>query len=131
MTIHTAFFGDRERGFRVTSKLIPELERATGAGIGLLCKRLFDGYFSHADIAETIRIGLIGAGEPPKRAAELVAVYVADRPLAETYPIAVGILEKLWFGLEAEADSQADIDNITNAISDIPATIKDLTDASE
>lgn len=96
-TFH-GFFGDRERDFRITATLIPELERQTGAGIGSLCRRLFAGDFSHADLQHTIRLGLIGAGETPERAAELIAAYVIDRPLSETYPLAVSILERLWFG---------------------------------
>jgi hypothetical protein len=99
---YRTFFGDRERDLAVTSKLVPELERVTGMGIGSLCRRLFDGHFRHADVIETIRLALIGGGESPKDAAALVAAYAADRPLAETFPIAVAILETLWFGKASE-----------------------------
>lgn len=95
---HRAFFGDTERAFTITPELILELEAKTGAGIGGLCRRLFNGDFRHAEVAETIRLGLIGGGETPARAAQLVAAYVVPRPLAETYPLAVGILEAVWFG---------------------------------
>lgn len=95
---HRAFFGDAERAFSLTPELIVELERATGNGIGGLCRRLFIGEFHHAHIAETIRLALIGGGETPQRATELVATYATPRPLAETYPLAVAILETLWFG---------------------------------
>ncbi|MCC6736526.1 MAG: gene transfer agent family protein [Bauldia sp.] len=97
MSEHRAFFGDAERTFRITPELIAELETKTGAGIGSLCRRLFAGEFRHADIAETIRLGLVGGGEQPARAASLVAAY-ASKPLAETYALAVAILEALWFG---------------------------------
>jgi hypothetical protein len=46
---------------------------------------------------------LIGGSTNPKRAAELIAAYVADRPLAETYPLANKILERRWFGAPHEA----------------------------
>jgi hypothetical protein len=59
---------------------------------------VFNRQFSQADISETIRLSLIGGGITPKRAAEFVATYVADRPFAETYPIAAKTLERLWFG---------------------------------
>jgi hypothetical protein len=100
MTVHQhkAFFGDAERTFKLTPTLISELERTTSAGIGGLCRRLFIGEFKLLEITETIRLGLIGGGETPQAAAALVATYVADRPLAETYPLAVAILEVLWFG---------------------------------
>jgi hypothetical protein len=95
---YRAFFGDAERAFCLTPELIVELERKTRAGIGGLCRRLFAGDFHHADVLETIRLGLIGGGETPQVAASLIAVYAANRPLAETYPLAVGILETVWFG---------------------------------
>lgn len=102
---HRQFFGDRERAFAITPELIAELEHRTGAGIGGLCRRLFRGDFHHADITETIRLALIGGGETPTDAARLVATYAANRPLGETYPLAVAVLETLWFG---QAQSQDD-----------------------
>ena len=95
---HTAFFGDAEYPFRLTAKLTLELEKTTGAGIGALCTRVFNRQFSHSDISETLRLSLIGAGMAPERAASLVATYAIDRPLIETYPIAVAVLELAWFG---------------------------------
>jgi hypothetical protein len=103
-TTHTEFFGDAERAFRLTPKLIGELERLTGAGIGTLCKRLFAGDFSHADICQTIRLALIGGGTDPQEAANLVNVYAADAPLRLVYPLAVSILEAAWFGVDAKTD---------------------------
>ena len=70
---HHAFFGDGERDFLLTPEIIVELERKTGAGIGGLCRRLFAGDFKHADITETIRLGLIGGGTSPKEADALTA----------------------------------------------------------
>lgn len=101
---HRAFFGDAERDFTITPTLILELERNTGAGIGSLCARLFNRQFSHSDIIETIRLGLIGGGEKPQRASELVATYAQGRPIMETYPLAVSILHRLYFG-EAQPEA--------------------------
>jgi hypothetical protein len=98
MTTHKAFFGDAEREFKLTARLIPELERLTGVGIGALCRRVFAGDFSIADARETIRLGLIGAGTSPIEAQSLVSAYVDARPLGEFYPLAVDILSVLWFG---------------------------------
>src|SRR5689334_22820566 len=102
MTVHRQFFGDAERDFKIAPALVIELERKTGAGIGSLCRRLFAGEFSHADITETIRLGLIGGGANPKEADALVAAYAVARPLFEIYPLAVSILEVLWFGAAKE-----------------------------
>lgn len=95
---HRAFFGDGERDFRITPELIIELERKTGAGIGGLCRRLFAGDFRHADVTEAIRLALVGGGTAPKDADSLVSAYAVNRPLSEVYPLAVSILETLWFG---------------------------------
>jgi hypothetical protein len=97
------FFGDQDYAFRLTPAAVIELETKCGAGIGLICNRVFAKQFAQSDISETIRLALIGGGTTPKRAAELVAAYVADRPLSETYPIAAKILERAWFGAPHEA----------------------------
>jgi hypothetical protein len=95
---HSAFFGDGEKTFALPVELVTELERVTGTGIGGLCRRLFAGDFSYREILETIRLGLIGGGATPQIAAALVHAYGDNRPLTETYPLAVSILETLYFG---------------------------------
>jgi hypothetical protein len=102
-TTHRAFFGDKERDFRLTPKVIVELERLTDAGIGALCKRLFAGEFSHKDICQTIRLGLIGGGASPEDAANLVAVYAEDAPLVGVHSLAVSILMAAYLGVDARA----------------------------
>jgi hypothetical protein len=104
ITPHRAFFGDAEHDFRITPPLVIELERETGAGIGALCSRVFAKQFAQSDILETIRIALIGGGTAPDRAASLIAAYATDRPLSETYPLAVAILDALWFGQPNQED---------------------------
>lgn len=101
--IHKAFFGDAERTFALSPELMIELERKTGTGIGGLCRRVFDGQFSLSDISETIRLALVGGGTTPADALSLVEAYALKRPLLETFPLAVAILETVWFG-EASKD---------------------------
>ncbi len=107
MTIapHRAYFGDAEYDFRITPTLVIELEHKTGAGIGALCSRVFAKQFALSDIHETIRVALIGGGIAPDRAASLIASYAINRPLSETYPLAVAILDDLWFGQPNEAQN--------------------------
>ena len=100
-----AFFGDAEHDFALPPERILELERATGAGVGALSRRLFAGDFSFRDLRETVRIGLIGGGMAPQAAAELVAAYVDGRPLQEAHPIAVAVLEATWFGRPTMAEA--------------------------
>jgi hypothetical protein len=101
------FFGDAEHAFALTPPFILELERATGAGIGKLCSRLFDRAFDYKDVTETIRLALIGGGMDPKRATEMIETYVAGRPLIFGYEIAVAVLEHAWFGPQTNEDTDA------------------------
>ncbi|WP_034996934.1 gene transfer agent family protein [Beijerinckia mobilis] len=98
----TAFLGDMEHTFKLTSKLILELEHLAECGIGALFKRLTSNEFRHLDIAQTIRLGLIGGGMSPEQSVRFVETYVIDRPLKEIYPVALGILETLYFGKQKE-----------------------------
>lgn len=105
---HRAFFGDAEHTFHLTGKLVPELERVTGVGIGTLCKQLFAGDFTHGQLVQVIRLALIGGGASPEKAMLLVSVYAADRPLSETFPLVVSILETLWFGASRQEAPRAE-----------------------
>lgn len=97
MTAYAAFFGDQEHTFKLTPELIRELENKRGA-FGALCNRMWARNFAQEDIAETIRLALVGGGTAPKRANELIAAYVDGRPLIETYELAARILERTLFG---------------------------------
>ncbi|MET4217842.1 hypothetical protein ABIB00_003054 [Bradyrhizobium sp. LB14.3] len=97
MSPYTTFFGDGDHAFKLTPELVRELETKCGP-IGALCNRVFARNFAQADINETIRLALIGAGTAPKRAAELNAAYVDGRPLVETYELAAKILERTLLG---------------------------------
>ena len=94
-----AFFGDRERTFRVAGPHIAELEAQTGVGIGTLMRRVTSRDYRHRDLTEIIRIGLIGGGgAEPAEAARLVETYALYAPIEQTLPIALGVIEQLWFG---------------------------------
>jgi hypothetical protein len=103
-TTHRQFFGDAERDFCLTPAMILELERKLDRGIGGLCRDLFNGNFRHAEITETIRLALIGAGTSTEEADALVKTYVAGRPLLETWPLAISILQTLWSGKAAKEE---------------------------
>lgn len=106
----TSFFGDAEREFGLTPILITELERTTGKGIGLLCSHVASGEFAFADIAETIRLALIGGGAQPQTAKELTGTYIPARPLAEAHALAADILNTLWIGAEVLAEQKVNHD---------------------
>lgn len=112
--MHKAFFGDREREFSLTPHLIPELEKLTGKGIGAIVENART--ISFAEIINTVRLGLIGAGEHPKEAAELVQTYVTAHPLGELHLLALDILTDLWAGPEAQPDNAAATGDLSAAI---------------
>ncbi|OAI26962.1 hypothetical protein A1351_14055 [Methylosinus sp. R-45379] len=101
-TTHKAFLGDREREFRLSPKLVEELQRITGVGLGALVSRIMNRTFSYADVIETIRLGLIGGGTEPQEAAALIKAYVEGEPLEPAYLLAFDILSALWFGVSTK-----------------------------
>lgn len=108
MNAHVAFFGEGDCSFALTPDLILELERKTGAGIGSLCLRFPEGNFRHAELVEIIRLALIGGGTTPQEAAAMADTYAAKRPLNESFPIAVAVLQAVWNGTPAPTtESQA------------------------
>lgn len=94
-----AFFGDAEHDFQLTPEMIVELERLIGSGIGTIFGRLARNEFSFTEVVETIRLGLIGGGMAPQKALALVDAYARRRPMSETLPTALAVLEALWFGV--------------------------------
>lgn len=105
MITATAFFGDKERPFTLSDDMVAELEAKTETGIGTLFQRLTAHAFRLADLAEVIRLGLIGAGTSPEEAARLVSTYARNRPVAEVLPLATAILAARWLGAdEVQAD---------------------------
>lgn len=93
---HTAYFGDGEKTFALTTEMILELERKTGVGIGALYSKLASAQFHFGDMIEVIRLGLIGGGTSPVEAQSLVDTYAKPRPIEETFPLALDILDARW-----------------------------------
>lgn len=122
----TLDFGDGEYDFRLPVGQVGELQEKCRCGIGALYARLMAGryrdrdgnivlnpleaQFYQEDIAETIRLALIGGGGgvvdgkkvevTPAVALQLVRRYVHDRPLFETWRIASVVLSAHIVGYE-------------------------------
>lgn len=115
--MHKAFFGDRERDFSLTPHLIPELERLSGKGIGAIIDDI--RRLSYSEMANTVRLGLIGGGAHPKEAADLLQVYVGAHPLGELLLLAQAVLTDLWIGPEelpvGDAAASGDLSAAINA----------------
>jgi hypothetical protein len=103
MITFTGFLGDSYHPFTLTDPMIIELERLTGQGIGTIYQRAVAMAFSASDLVEVIRLGLIGAGMAPQNAMQLTDTYARNRPLSETYPLALDILDARWNGTTAPA----------------------------
>jgi hypothetical protein len=102
MMEHKTFFGDATYTFALTDNIIKEvLEKTTGIAIGALYQRVIASQFYVADMIEIIRCGLIGGGTAPAKAQQLVDAYAKDRPFAETFPLALDILDARWSGTPA------------------------------
>ena len=109
-TAFATFLGDGEYCFDLRGKQVAELERLAGTGIGSLFKRLTEGHYRHADIRNVISLALIGSGEmTPKLASDFCDAWVTDRPILESYPVALSILERLWFGAPTVAALIAEV----------------------
>lgn len=95
---HRAFFGTEEHDFCLTDAMLAELESISGLGVGALYAQLVNLAYPAEALREIIRLGLIGGGMDPERAKRLCMTYAANRPLAETFPLAFEIMEARWTG---------------------------------
>jgi hypothetical protein len=107
VTTHTAFFGDAERTFVLTPALLVEFERLVGGGAWGTARRMFAGDATVSEVRETVRLGLVGGGENPKRAAELVATYGDATPFVELYTLASDIMTAVMLGAPEATDAAA------------------------
>ena len=98
---HRAFFGDADHTFALTDPMLAELERMAGLGAGALYFQLVNLAYTAEVLREIIRLGLIGGGTAPEDAKRLCDTYAANRPLAETFPLAFEIMEARWNGTSA------------------------------
>ncbi len=98
MITHTAFFGTADHDFTLSDDMITELEHLTDTGIGAFYQRVIAMHFKSDDLAQIIRLGLIGGGMHPQEAMQLTATYAHNRPMSETFPLALDILDARWNG---------------------------------
>ena len=103
MITHRAFLGTADHAFCLTDDMIIELERITDTGIGAFYQHMIAMHFKAADLAEIIRLSLIGAGMHPQEAMQLTDTYARNRPMSETFPLALDILDARWNGTAAPA----------------------------
>lgn len=96
----TTDWADGVYTFRLTVARAIELEQLCGAPFAVILNRLEQGAWHVEDVRQTIRLGLIGGGTKPDAALRLVRLYVEERPLAESWPLARAILSGVMFGFK-------------------------------
>ena len=119
-----AIFAGRSRTFDLRIGELGELERICNAGIGEIALRLSTHQFRHADIRETIRLGLRGGGLGDAEATALVMTIVDGHPLADHLELAQSIVGGLLHGMPAKkapAEGQATASPATSPPSTTPA----------
>lgn len=99
----TLTWADGDRTFRLPVAQLLELQEKTDAGPLELFLRIHSGRWRVQDLRETIRLGLVGGGAKPAEAVALVRRYVDERPLAESVPVALEVLQAAISGPEDEA----------------------------
>ncbi|NKB83093.1 gene transfer agent family protein [Brucella grignonensis] len=106
----TAFIGDKERQLKIIPEHIAELEKLTTSAIGVLYTRVLNAAFSYGDLITIIRLGLIGGGTSEQEALHLTETYIKPRPIMQTLPIALDLMELVWSGevLSDAPDNAAD-----------------------
>ncbi|MGN7960891.1 gene transfer agent family protein [Brucella sp. 22210] len=102
----TTFIGDSERSLKILPEHIEELEKLTGAAIGVLYGRVMSAQFHFADLLTIVRLGLIGGGMDDREAWNLTDTYVKTRPVMQTLPIALDLIEQIWSGETVSGDEQ-------------------------
>lgn len=100
-------WADGNYTFRLGWGGLIELQEKCDAGPFVILRRLMTGTWRVEDIAQTIRLGLIGGGATPEQALKLVTRYVESRPPLENVPIAVAVLGEAVQGAPDEAPGEA------------------------
>ena len=116
-------FAGRRMKFELRIGEIGELERLTASGIGEIFFRMTTLRFKHADVRESIRLGMMGAGETEATATSLVSFYVDREPIGAHLQLAMDILTACVNGVSPEGNGDGE-----GATSDAPATSSPSTE---
>jgi len=134
----TQAFADDDYVFRLGWGELEQLQEACDAGPYVVLDRLVSGRWRMGDIANVIRLGLIGGGHEPVKALKLVRAYVQDRPPLESLVLAQLVLGAAVAGApeedvgkKSEAPDQSDPKNSqTGSSGSEPSTATEPSSAS-
>jgi hypothetical protein len=101
--------------FRLPWGQLAELQEKCDAGPYVILQRLHNGTWRIEDIANVIRLGLIGGGMPPAEALKKTRAYVEERPPMENVVPAQAILGIALMGAPDEPSGEADVASQTES----------------
>lgn len=107
----TLDWADGTYPFRLAWGQLAELQEKCDAGPYVVLQRLHNGTWRLSDIADTIRLGLIGGGMKPVDALKQVRTYVEERPPMENVIFAQAILSAALIGAPEESVGENDAAN--------------------
>lgn len=114
-------FGDNDYVFRIAWGEILKLQEARDTGPYIILDRLLSGRWFVEDIAEVIRVGLIGGGLDPIKARKMVKEFVEARPPVENLELAQRVLGAGMVGApDEEVGIEAAKTGNTQKIDDLP-----------
>jgi hypothetical protein len=113
----TLDWADGTYSFRLAWGQLAELQEKCDAGPYVVLQRLHNGTWRLSDIADTIRLGLIGGNMTPVDALKKVRTYVEDRPPMESVIFAQAILSAALMGAPEEGVGENDAANQTDSSS--------------
>lgn len=113
--IHADIGDGQRRRFFLGADELRQIKRECGRGWYSLFTN-FDKDAEPDEVAQVLRLALIGGGEAPKEAQSIASYYAAPpRPLRDAYFLAYRCLNACWAGARAEGDdnrlSPAEIDD--------------------
>ena len=117
-------WADGSYRFRLAWGQLAELQEKCNAGPYVVLARLHSGEWRIEDIANVIRLGLIGGETKPTEALTLVRRYVEERPLLENLPFAIAILNAALIGTPDETVGESEAANRTEVQSTTSPTEK-------
>lgn len=95
------YWAGKDRLFRLRTGAVMDLEEAlAGQAIGVTFQKLASGQFSIMDVHETLRIGLIDAGESVVDAKRLLGTHFDKVGLSDNAGIASDLVASLMVGVE-------------------------------
>lgn len=102
-------FGDGEYKFELEWKSVTTWERQHDRSMMATFRHMVESRSASLEDTRTfLHMGLVGGGMTPVNATGLVSRFVERRPLGESFPIALAVLEAFLFGNEAYRQQKGD-----------------------